>query len=161
MTQNGTQVTWNFGFNYKITQFLPKTSASISLNLIFWSCQKFGIDLWRKTQDWDCKIKHGNKMLAKNRAKPVFKVWKSINYWRFNERSKRIFQIFLLLLLELNSAVVWILKCHLRQRLSWRLIGLFTALSMTSPLDSLRRGKEPEFCISSKRIIQCRWIRKS
>ena len=34
------------------------------------------------------------KCLQKNSAKLVFKVWKSINYWRFDEWSNWIFQIF-------------------------------------------------------------------
>ena len=49
-------------------------SSSIFVNLTFSNCQNFGIYIWSKIHEQYCKMKHGNEMLAKNRAKQVFKV---------------------------------------------------------------------------------------
>ena len=56
------------------------TSSGTSLNLPFSSFRKFAIGLLSKMQEWDCKMKHRNEMLTKNRTKLVFKALKSINY---------------------------------------------------------------------------------
>ena len=49
---------------------LTKTNL---MNLIFLNLELM-CGLGNKTQDWDYKIKHGNEMLAKSRAKLVFEV---------------------------------------------------------------------------------------
>ena len=53
-------------------------------------------------------MKHGNEILAKNRAKLVFKVQKSIKYWWFDNWSSRIIWFFFFLRLETNLVVVWL-----------------------------------------------------
>ena len=49
-------------------------STSIFLNLTSSNIQNFGIYIWSKIHERDCKMKNGNEMLAKNRSKQVFKL---------------------------------------------------------------------------------------